>query len=96
MWFRLGSFAEVLGDPDEASLAYQNALRANPRSIPAMRGIGTILRSANQWAKAVEYLQSILKLDMNNGEIWGSLGAYLPSPHPAPLTSHRSLLPDDG
>jgi glucose repression mediator protein len=71
-----------LGDHDEASAAYQHALRANPRSIQAMNGMSSILRAGNQWAKAIEYLQSILKLDGNNGEVWGSLGAYLPPPMP--------------
>lgn len=70
----IGSFAELLGNTDEASNAYQYALRANPRSIGAMNGMSSILRAANQWAKAIEYLQSILKLDGNNGEVWGSLG----------------------
>jgi glucose repression mediator protein len=42
-----------------------------------MNGMSSILRAANQWAKAIEYLQSILKLDGNNGEVWGSLGSYL-------------------
>jgi general transcriptional corepressor CYC8 len=73
----LGSLAELLGDPEEASTAYQHALRANPRSIPAMNGMSSILRAANQWAKAIEYLQSVLKLEGNNGEVWGSLGKYL-------------------
>jgi tetratricopeptide (TPR) repeat protein len=67
----------LLGDPEEASAAYQHALRANPRSIQAMNGMSSILRAANQWAKAIEYLQSILKLDGNNGEVWGSLGSYI-------------------
>jgi glucose repression mediator protein len=74
VWLQIGSFAELLGDPEEASTAYQHALRANPRSIPAMNGMSSILRAANQWAKASEYLQSIVKLDQNNGEVWGSLG----------------------
>lgn len=63
-----------MGDLDGALIAYEHALRHHQWSIPAMTGIATILRTREQFAKAVEYLQSILKIDANNGEIWGSLG----------------------
>jgi len=87
----LGSLAELLGDPEEASTAYQHALRANPRSM------SSILRAANQWAKAIEYLQSVLKLDGNNGEVWGSLGKFIFTFQVlAPLISYRPLLSDGG
>ncbi len=71
-----GSLAELLGNLDEAMVAYENALRANPRSIPAMNAISCILRTQEQFHKAVEYLQNILKLDGNNGDVWGSLGKW--------------------
>ena len=61
---------------DDAMGAYEQALRANPQSIPAMNAISLILRTKEEFAKAVEYLQAILKLDQNNGEVWGSLGKY--------------------
>ena len=72
--FSLGSVTELMGDLDRAMAAYENALRQNPYSIPAMNSISCILRTKEQFAKAVEYLQSILNLDANNGDIWGSLG----------------------
>ncbi len=65
---------ELISSNDEAIGAYEHALRANPRSIPAMNAISSILRSQEQFHKAVDYLQNILKLDPNNGEVWGSLG----------------------
>ncbi|PBP21930.1 transcriptional corepressor [Diplocarpon rosae] len=74
VWMQIGSFAEVLNNLEEAIAAYEHALRANPRSIPAMNAISCILRTQEQFHKAVEYLQSILKLEVNNGEVWGSLG----------------------
>ncbi len=55
-------------------MAYEQALRANPNSIPAMNAISLILRTREEFPKAVEYLQAILKIDGNNGEVWGSLG----------------------
>jgi glucose repression mediator protein len=70
----IGSLAELLGNLDEAMASYEHALRANPRSIPAMNAISCILRTQEQFHKAVEYLQNILKLDGNNGDVWGSLG----------------------
>ena len=69
-----GSLTELMGDLDRATQAYEAALRMNPYSIPAMNSISCILRTKEQFPKAVEYLQSILNMDSSNGEIWGSLG----------------------
>lgn len=63
-----------MGNLDEAMSAYEQALRANSRSIPAMNAISSILRAQEHFHKAVEYLQNILKLEVNNGDVWGSLG----------------------
>lgn len=64
-----------MGDLDGAMGAYEQALRHNQYSIQAMNAISLILRTRENFPKAVEYLQNILKLDGNNGEVWGSLGA---------------------
>jgi glucose repression mediator protein len=74
VWLQLGSFAELLNNLDEAIACYEHALRHNPRSVPAMNAISCILRTQEQFHKAVDYLQQILKLDERNGEVWGSLG----------------------
>lgn len=39
-----------------------------------MTAIAGILRHQEQFPKAVDFIQNILKLDPSNGEIWGSLG----------------------
>ena len=70
----LGSLTELMGDLDNALHAYEQALRHNQWSVTAMLAISSILRTREQFPKAVEYLQSILKLDPNNGDVWGSLG----------------------
>jgi tetratricopeptide (TPR) repeat protein len=94
-----GSLAELMGNLDEATLAYEHALRANSRSIPAMNAISCILRTQEHFHKAVEYLQSILKLDGNNGDVWGSLGrsSLVEGSFICSLTPRqRPLLFDDG
>ncbi|OBT49924.1 hypothetical protein VE04_08801 [Pseudogymnoascus sp. 24MN13] len=63
---QIGSFLELVNSSDEAIVAYEHALRANPHSIAAT--------TAEQFPKAVDFIQNILKLDPSNGEIWGSLG----------------------
>ncbi|KAK9424632.1 hypothetical protein SUNI508_03508 [Seiridium unicorne] len=74
LWLQIGSFSELLGSLDDAMNAYEHALRANPNSIPAMNAISLILRTREEFHKAVEFLQAILKIDERNGEVWGSLG----------------------
>lgn len=73
----LGSLTELMNDVDGAMNAYEQALRHNQWSIPAMNAISSILRTKELFPKAIEYLQNILKLDPANGETWGSLGAFL-------------------
>lgn len=63
-----------MGDLDDAINHYEQALRHNQWSIPAMNAISCILRTKEQLPRAIEYLQNILKLDPSSGETWGSLG----------------------
>jgi glucose repression mediator protein len=61
-------------DLDGAMQCYEQALKHNQWSIPAMQGIACILRARDQFPHAVEYLRTILKVDPTNGDVWGSLG----------------------
>ena len=86
-----------MGDLDGAINAYEQALRHNTWSVPAMNAISSILRTREQFPKAIEYLQNILKLDPNNGEVWGSLGMTLHCHYAQyALTTDRPLSSDDG
>jgi tetratricopeptide (TPR) repeat protein len=69
-----GSLSELLGNVEDALFAYEQAIRANPNSIQAMNSISAILRTREDFPKAIEYLNQILKIDPTNGEAWGSLG----------------------
>ncbi|CAI7617985.1 unnamed protein product [Penicillium bialowiezense] len=74
VWLQIGSLTELMGDLEGAMNAYEQALRHNQWSISAMNAISCILRTKEQFPKAIEYLQNILKLDQSSGETWGSLG----------------------
>lgn len=63
-----------MGQSDSAIHSYEHALRHNAWSVPAMTAISSILRSKDQFPAAVDYLRQILKVENNNGEVWGSLG----------------------
>lgn len=96
----IGNFLEMIGSLDEAIGAYEHALRVNPRSTTAMNAISAILRTQENFHKAVEYLNNILKLEPNNGDVWGSLGkcymSLIPLAHLAHAWMDRTLLLDDG
>ena len=77
-----------MGDPEGAIDAYQQALRHNQWSVSAMNAISHILRAREKFPEAMEYLRSILKLDPNNGDVWGSLGM----PEPAALEYLKLIL----
>ena len=90
-----------MGNLPEAMQAYEHALRHNPQSIRAMNAISMVLRTREDFPKAAEYLQQVIKLDPVNGEAWGSLGRIPRSPtgvaHTRKLTGEfRTLLSHDG
>ena len=72
-----GSLFEQVGDLDGAIQGFEQALRHNQWSLPAMNGIAGVLKAREQYPKAVEYFQNILKIDSTDGKIWGSLGEFL-------------------
>jgi glucose repression mediator protein len=69
-----GSLSEQMNDFDGAMQCYEQALKFNQWSVPAMVGIACILRTKDAFPAAVEYLRTILKVDPANGDVWGSLG----------------------
>ncbi|KAF2470576.1 TPR-like protein [Lindgomyces ingoldianus] len=69
-----GSLSEQMQDLDGAISCYEQALKYNQWSVPAMQGIACILRTKDHFPQAVEYLRTILKVDPANGDVWGSLG----------------------
>ena len=94
-----GNLAELMNDLDGAVSAYEQALRHNQYSIQAMNAVSCILRTKENFPRAVEYLQAILKLDASNGEVWGSLGMVSTTAASAGQVANavlRALLLDDG
>lgn len=64
--------------------AYERAITVNPQSIPAMNAMSAILRTKEEFPKACEYLNAIIKLDPTNGEAWSAMGKT-PSTSTTPL-----------
>lgn len=79
-----GSLFELMGDLDGAMNAYEHALRHNQWSTSAMNATSCILRNKENFPKAVELLQNILKIESTNGEVWGSLGKWDTDPNFSP------------
>ena len=69
-----GSLNELTGDLDGALFAYEQALRHNEWSTQTLNAISCILRTKEDYPKAMEYLKKILNGEPNNGEAWGNLG----------------------
>ncbi|KAJ1654980.1 glucose repression mediator protein [Dispira simplex] len=73
-WVKLGTVAEVLGEPDRAVKAYETALQHNPCSVPALSLIAAVYRSREEYRPAANYFQRVLNIDPNNGKVWSNLG----------------------
>lgn len=87
-----------MGNLDDAMASYERAIRTNPNSIPAMNAMSSVLRTREDFPKAAEYLNAILKLDERNGDAWGCLGSCADCKFVGRLLTglDRTLLLDDG
>lgn len=73
-WIAIGTTAETMSDPTRALAAYDSALLHNPYSIPALSAMASVYRSMEHFDLAVEYIQRVLDIDRENGEVWGAMG----------------------
>ncbi|KAJ1912737.1 glucose repression mediator protein [Tieghemiomyces parasiticus] len=74
IWVKAGNLHELFEEPDQALKSYENALRHNPNSVPALTQIAALYRARDDFAKAVDYFQRIISIEPNNGEVWGAVG----------------------
>ena len=74
LWLAAGKLGETMGEYDRAITCFDAALKHSPYSIPVLSSIANIYRSKEMFGKAIEFYQTILNLDQDNGETWGSLG----------------------
>ncbi|KAG2176381.1 hypothetical protein INT43_005615 [Umbelopsis isabellina] len=73
-WLSMGTLAELMNDNDRAMKCFENALRHNQYSIPALSNIASLCRAREQFQKAIDHFKIILSLQEGNGEIWSALG----------------------
>lgn len=73
-WIAIGSTAETMSDPTRALAAYDSALLHNPYSILALSAMASLYRSMEHFDLAIEYIQRVLDIDRENGEVWGAMG----------------------
>ena len=66
-------------DVESAQHSYEQALKFNPWSLAALQGTASVLRSQDKFTLAADYLRTVTKIDPNNGDAWGHLGAPRPS-----------------
>ncbi|KAL1920505.1 uncharacterized protein VTP21DRAFT_882 [Calcarisporiella thermophila] len=73
-WMQMGIVAEIMMEYDRAVSCYEAALSHNPYSIAALQHAAALCRGREMFPKAIEYFQRILRIQENNGDIWGALG----------------------
>ncbi|KAI8577619.1 hypothetical protein K450DRAFT_250900 [Umbelopsis ramanniana AG] len=73
-WLSMGTLAELMNDNDRAMKCFENALRHNQYSIPALSHIASLCRAREQFQKAIDHFKIILSFQEANGEIWSALG----------------------
>jgi cytochrome c-type biogenesis protein CcmH/NrfG len=70
----MGGMLYLLGDLDRAQGAYEIALKQQTNSREALRGIAKIHERKGQMPAAAEKLQTILRYNPKDAEIWLQLG----------------------
>jgi cytochrome c-type biogenesis protein CcmH/NrfG len=71
---QMGGMLYLLGDLDRASGAYEIALRQQPGSREALRGMAKINERKGEMPAAAERLQTILRSNPKDAEVWLQLG----------------------
>ena len=76
--YYIASGLERLGKPDSARVAYETALRMDPKYVEALTGYGNLLRKQGKTAEGNEKLELAVKYDGKDAAALYSLGtAYL-------------------
>jgi len=69
---------ERLGEADSAKVEYENALRANPKYVEALTGLGSLLRKQGKLEEGTAKLQEAVKYGPKDAQALYALGqAYL-------------------
>lgn len=63
----------ALLDQDRAKIAFEQALKCNPNSIPAIQHFAQFYKQRENFIAAVEYYQKIIASDNQNSDAWSSL-----------------------
>ncbi|KAH8822176.1 hypothetical protein DL96DRAFT_1714526 [Flagelloscypha sp. PMI_526] len=73
-WLLIDSVAEQMGNLEHALSVYENVLRHNPNSFAGLTKVAGIARIKENYGKAIEYFQSVLNVQEDNGKVWSALG----------------------
>ena len=73
-WINLGQVYVALEQPEEARLAFTEAIRANPRSCPAYNELGVLSRRYGDFAGAEEHYRTCIEIVPDFKEAYLNLG----------------------
>ena len=73
-WLQVAALAEEVNDLQKAADAYEHVLRHNDRNVHALLQLASISRLQERFSDAVNYLNTVLKIDGSSGEVHGAIG----------------------
>jgi tetratricopeptide (TPR) repeat protein len=72
-WVILGNFQRDLQHLEDAETAYVHALRLDPRSCPALQGLGSVHRRRKHYDRAMECYRQIVEIDPGFAQVYASM-----------------------
>lgn len=72
-WTILGHALEDEGRPDEAQIAYESALKINPRQFEAITGLGIVHRGRGNYDAAMTCYERALEIDQGYAQAYTSM-----------------------
>ena len=72
--FPIGRLAQMMGCTEMALNSYDRSLHFDRYSVETLHAIAELLRTEDKYDQAVEYLESILRVDNGDGASWSHLG----------------------
>lgn len=74
IWFHLGNAYYEANDINAAILAFDNALKLDPKFFKAMVNLALMYDENESWAKAIETFERAAELEPENPDVWSHMG----------------------